>query len=74
MRSQYQLSVSEKHTASIPKSGALFTAGRQLKSFVRNILPTSLLFPRLCAGTAPSPSTNSNENNILTDSYKKKCG
>jgi hypothetical protein len=74
MRSEHQLCVSEKHTASIPKSGALFTAGRQLKSFVRNILQISLLFPIFCAGIAPSPSTNSNENNILTGSCKKKCG
>ncbi len=41
--------VSQKKTASIPKSGELSTTADRIKSIVRNILLASPAFPRLYA-------------------------
>ena len=65
--------VSQKKTASIPKTEELSATADRIKSIVRNILLASPAFPRLYADVVRSSAPNSNEAKILAEHYKKIC-
>ena len=66
-------SLSQKETASIPKSEDLSTTANRIKSIVRNTLLASPAFPRLYADVVLSSAPNSHEAKILAPHYKKIC-
>jgi len=65
------MSVNQTKSASLPKTVEPTSTADQIKSFVRNILPASPLFPRFYGDIAISSAPNSNEARILAANYKK---
>jgi hypothetical protein len=64
-------STGERNSASSLRTGGTPSGTSQIKSFVRNILPATPVFPRSYLDELISPAHNSNEGNILAARYEK---